>query len=142
MRKKKIDEAELPIDNLAVYQLVDKKSGGIIKDFALKLNVPPQTIQHKVFRTFDFDSLSALPQERRPCPGALFKACLLARRRDALAWKRIGKQVKIRNCPPRYGTNIAIIRNVAMYCSVGCNGVHLHFRYANDLIVEIGKVML
>ena len=45
MRKKKIDEAELPSDNLAVYQLVDKESGGIIKDFALKLNVPPQTIQ-------------------------------------------------------------------------------------------------
>ena len=45
MRKKKIDEAELPSDNLAVYQLVNKESGGIIKDFALKLNVPPQTIQ-------------------------------------------------------------------------------------------------
>ena len=30
MRKKKIDEAELPSDNLAVYQLVDKKSGGIV----------------------------------------------------------------------------------------------------------------
>lgn len=45
MRKKKIDEAELPSDNLAVYQLVDKESGGIIKDFALKLDVPPQTIQ-------------------------------------------------------------------------------------------------
>lgn len=45
MRKKKIDEAGLPSDNLAVYQLVDKESGGIIKDFALKLNVPPQTIQ-------------------------------------------------------------------------------------------------
>ena len=45
MRKKKIEEAELPSDNLAVYQLVNKESGGIIKDFALKLNVPPQTIQ-------------------------------------------------------------------------------------------------
>lgn len=45
MRKKKIDEAELPSDNLAVYQLVNKESGGIIKDFALKLDVPPQTIQ-------------------------------------------------------------------------------------------------
>lgn len=45
MRKKKIDEAGLPSDNLAVYQLIDKESGGIIKDFALKLNVPPQTIQ-------------------------------------------------------------------------------------------------
>ena len=45
MRKKKIDEAELPSDNLAVYQLVDKESGGIVKDFVLKLDVPPQTIQ-------------------------------------------------------------------------------------------------
>lgn len=33
MRKKKIDEAELPSDNLAVYQLVDKESGGIIRTF-------------------------------------------------------------------------------------------------------------
>lgn len=45
MRKKKIDEAGLPSENLAVYQLVSKESGGIIKDFALRLNVPPQTIQ-------------------------------------------------------------------------------------------------
>lgn len=45
MRKSKIDKAELPSSNLAVYQLVNKECGGIIKDFALKLNVPPQTIQ-------------------------------------------------------------------------------------------------
>lgn len=45
MRKKKIDEAGLPSENLAVYQLVSKESGGIIKDFALRLDVPPQTIQ-------------------------------------------------------------------------------------------------
>jgi len=30
MRKKKIDEAELPSANLAMYQLVSKESGGII----------------------------------------------------------------------------------------------------------------
>ena len=45
MRKKKIDEAGLPSENLAVYQLVSKEGGGIIKDFALRLDVPPQTIQ-------------------------------------------------------------------------------------------------
>ena len=45
MRKSKIDKAGLPSSNLAVYQLVNKESGGIIKDFASKLNVPPQTIQ-------------------------------------------------------------------------------------------------
>lgn len=45
MRRKRIKEDDLPNDNLAVYQLVNKESGGIIKDFALKLNVPPQTIQ-------------------------------------------------------------------------------------------------
>ena len=35
MRKKKIDEAELPSDNLAVYQLVSKESGGIMKKAGL-----------------------------------------------------------------------------------------------------------
>lgn len=45
MRRKNIDESSLPSDNLALYQLINKKSGGIIKDFAIGLNVPPQTIQ-------------------------------------------------------------------------------------------------
>jgi hypothetical protein len=45
MRRKNIDESSLPSSNLALYQLIEKKSGGIIKDFAIRLNVPPQTIQ-------------------------------------------------------------------------------------------------
>lgn len=44
MRKKKIDEAGLPSENLAVYQLVSKESGGIIKE---KNQSPPHTCSLK-----------------------------------------------------------------------------------------------
>lgn len=45
MRRQNIDKSSLPSSNLALYQLIEKKSGGIIKDFAIGVNVPPQTIQ-------------------------------------------------------------------------------------------------
>lgn len=45
MRKKTIIESELPDENLALYQLIKEKTGGILKDFALSLELQPQTIQ-------------------------------------------------------------------------------------------------
>lgn len=45
MRTKRVEVRELPFENLAVYQLIEDKTNGIIRDFAEKLGVKPQTIQ-------------------------------------------------------------------------------------------------
>ena len=45
MRRNTINEKELPAENLAIYQLVKKKTNGFIKDFAEKIGVSPQGIQ-------------------------------------------------------------------------------------------------
>ena len=50
MRKKKIDEAELPSDNLAVYQLVNEK-GGAVMPRPLSVRIEP-VAPNKLVRAF------------------------------------------------------------------------------------------
>ena len=52
MRRNTVKEKGLPVENLAVYQLIKAKTNGVMKDFAEKLGVTSQTIQ----RLFKIDN--------------------------------------------------------------------------------------